>query len=1036
VSILTEAIRRPVATSLLTAGVFMLGCLAYSRLPIAALPAVDRPTIEVSAPFPGASPSTVATALAQPLEKQIGKIPGIVEMTSYSGTGGTSIAVQFDLEKDINDAAGAIQAAISAAGPDLPKGRAWPPVYWKSNPSGFAVIALALTSDVYPTGEVYSYADTVLSPKLSQLRGVARVLISGAERSAVRVQVYPDRLANMNLSLEAVRVAIVAASQNLPKGAITNGNLKYTITANDQLLKASEYRDVIVAWRNGAPIRLGDIAEITDSVINNRLAGWYGTERGVVLYVYKQIDANVVETVDAVKAVVPEVEQWLPSGIKLSIVYDRTTLIRAAIADVELTLMIAIGLVVTVIALFLKRFWATLIPSVTIPVSLAATLVVMGLCGFSLDNLSLMALTIAAGFVVDDAVIVIENIQRRMSAGETAIEAAIAGSRQIAFTIVSITAALVAALTPVLFMPDVVGRYFREFGVTLVAAVVASAIVSLTLTPMMCGHLLGRGDGGADAKRRAGPVQAAVDAVYRRSLDWFLRHRGLALVLTLAVTAATAWLYLQLPKAFMPTQDSGVMLARTVAPVNISFAAMESTQRRVGNAILQDPAVSGLISYIGEGSGGALSIGQLLVALKPIDERRLAMPGVIARLRQRMEEIDGVRVFFVPLQDLNLGAQSGSARYQYTMWGIDGEQVLRAAETMIRRFRTLPQVTDIIGNWETSGLQAGLVIDRRQAAALGVTATAIDNTLNDAFGQRQANLLYLPSNYSRVILEVDPKSTGDPSVFSKLYLPGNKGKAVPLSNVTHPLRAHALMWVRHNSQFPAATISFDVKPGASIGDAVAAIRATEAGAKLPDEVKAEFHGEAAETEKSGGKQAFLYIVAIIAVYVVLGVLYESFVHPLTILSVLPSTIFGALLGLWVTGIPFTLITSIACILLVGMVMKNSIMMVDFALAAERHQGLCAADSIRLAAHQRLRPILMTMLAAILSAVPIAVGTGPGFELRQPLGVAIVGGLLVAQFFTLFTTPVIYLLIDRFARSRTGTEPAASVSPGRFKENGA
>jgi multidrug efflux pump len=1015
VSILTQSINRPVATSLVMAGVLLLGLLAYTRLPIAALPSVDRPTIEVAAPFPGAGPSTVATALAQPLEKQIGRIPGIVEMSSYSGMGGTSIAVQFSLDKDINDAAGAIQAAISAAGPDLPKSRAWPPVYWKSNPSGFAVIALALTSDVFPQGEVYNYADTVLSPKLSQLKGVARVLISGAERSAVRIQVYPDRLAYMNLSLEAVRVAVVTASQNLPKGAVSDDNQRYTISANDQLLKASEYHDIVVAWRRGAPVRLGDVANITESVINNRLAGWYGTQRGVILYVYKQTDANVVETVDAVKAIIPQIEHWLPPAIKLWAVYDRTSLIRAAIADVEMTLAIAVFLVVMVIALFLKRLWATVIPSVTIPVSLAATLVVMSLCGFSLDNLSLMALTIAAGFVVDDAVIVIENIQRRISDGETAIEAAIAGSRQIGFTIVSITAALVAALTPVLFMPDVVGRYFREFGVTLVAAVVASAAVSLTLTPMMCGHLLGRNRDGAAEKPASGRIQTFVNDRYRQSLDWFLRHRAVTLSFTFAVAVATVWLYLILPKGFMPTQDTGVMFVRTVAPVSISFTAMENEQRAVGNAILEDPAVSGLISYIGEGNGGALSNGQLLVALKPMEERRLTMPEVIARLRERMQKIDGVRVFFVPLQDLNLGVQSGSARYQYTLWGIDGEQVTQSAEKMIRLFRTLPQLTDIIGNWETNGLQAGLVIDRQRAAALGVTATAIDNTLNDAFGQRQVNLLYLPTNYSRVIFEVDPKSAADPSVFNELYIPGNKGKSIPLSNVTRPLRAHASMWVRHSAQFPSATISFDTRPGASIGDAVTAIREAETGARLPDEVKTEFRGEAGEAEKSGGKQAFLYVVAILAVYIVLGVLYESFIHPLTILSILPSTVFGALLALWIANIPFTLITSIACILLVGMVMKNSIMMVDFALEAERQQGLGPVESIRLAAQQRLRPIVMTMLAAILSAIPIAVGSGPGFELRRPLGVAIVGGLIVAQFFTLYTTPVIYVMIDRLRR---------------------
>jgi hydrophobe/amphiphile efflux-1 (HAE1) family protein len=1009
VSILTQAIQRPVATSLLTAGVFLLGVLAYTRLPIASLPSVDRPTVVVSAPLPGASPSTVATALAQPLERQIGQIPGIVEMSSYSGTGGTEIAIQFNLGKDIDDAAGAVQSAISAAGPDLPKDRGWPPVYWKSNPAGFAPIVLALTSDVFPTGEVYNYADTLLSPKLSQLSGVARVLVTGAERNAVRVQVLPDRLASMNLSLETVRSALVQASLNLPKGAVSSDNQRYTLVANDQLLKAEDYVDVVVAWRNGAPIRLSDIATVSDSVVNNRLAGWYGTDRGVVLYVYKQPDANVVETVDAVKAMVPQIEHWLPPGIKLSIVYDRTSLIRGAIADVQMTLAIAVGLVVLVIAIFLRRFWATVIPSITIPVSLAATLAIMALCGFSLDNLSLMALTIAAGFVVDDAIIVIENIQRRMAGGETAIAAAIAGSRQMGFTIVSITVALVAALTPVLFMPDVVGRYFREFGVTLVAAVVASAVVSLTLTPMMCGQLLG------DRDRSHAPEHLGrISAFYQWSLDWFLLHRVFTISVTVAVTGATIGLYLILPKGFMPTQDTGVMYVRTIAPPSISFASMEGRQREVGTAILQDEAVSGLVSYIGEGNGGALSIGTLIVALKPL-EQRLPISQVIARLREKMAGIDGVRVLFVPMQDLNLGAQSGSARYQYTLWGIDGDQVARAGDNMLRRFRTLPQVRDIVQSWETSGLQAGITIDRLRAAALGVTPVAIDNTLNDAFGQRQINLVYFPSNFARVIFEIDQTAAVDPSILNELYVRGNGGRAVPLSAMTRPKRAHAPMWLRHYGQFPAVTISFDTGAGATIGDAVKAIRAAEADAGLPDEVRAEFRGEAAETEKSGGQQGLLYIGAIIAIYIVLGVLYESFVHPLTILSVLPSTIFGALLALWAAGITFTLVTSIACILLVGIVMKNAIMMVDFALALERSQQLDATEAIRLAAQQRLRPIVMTMFAAILSAVPLAIGRGPGFELRQPLGVAIVGGLLMAQLFTLYTTPVVFVMIDKLRR---------------------
>lgn len=1008
-----QFIQRPVATALLMIGVLLLGIVAYTRLPIASLPAVERPTIEVYAPFPGASPTTVASALAQPLERSIGLIPGVVEMSSFSGMGGASIVTQFDLSVDLDAAANAVQAAINAAGPDLPKGP-WPPSYWKSNPAGFAVIALALTSDIIPPGEVYDYADGVLSPKLSQLSGVARVFITGGEKSAVRIQVSPSRLAAINLSLEAARIAVVTASQNLPKGAISVDSRRYTIEANDQLLKAADYRDVVLAWRNGAPVKLGDIATVTDSVINNRLAGWYGTQRGVVLYVYKQPDANVVETVDAVKAVLPEIEHWLPPAIKTEIVYDRTSLIRAAVDDVKLTLLIASLLVIAVIAVFLKRVWATVIPSITIPVSLAATLFVMNLCDYSLDNLSLMALTIATGFVVDDAIIMIENIMRRMEEGETALQASVAGVRQMAFTVVSITAALVAALTPVLFMPDIVGRYFREFGVTLVVAIVSSAVVSLTLTPMLCGQLLSRSRSDpADHKtHRPGRIGAG----YMRSLDWTLKYRALTVCLTLAVTGACVWLYMILPKGFMPTQDTGVMYVRTVAPVSISFAAMEDVQRVIGSAIQQDPAVSGLVSYIGEGSGSALSIGNMLVALKPPEQRKLSIQQVIIRLRERMAKIDGIRVFFVPLQDLNLGVQSGSARYQYTLWGVDGDAVTRAAENMIRRFRTLPGVTDVIGNWETGGLQAGLTIDRLRAAALGVTPVAVDNTLNDAFGQRQVNLLYLPSNYSRVIFEVEPQASTDPSVLDQLYVSSTNGGAVPLSALARPVRAHAAMWVRHSSQFPAATISFDTKPGVPIGDAITAIRTAENAAHLPDEVRAEFRGEAKEADDSGWKQIALFVAAIVAIYIALGVLYESYVHPLTILSTLPPTVFGALLALWAAKIQFTLVTSIACILLVGMVMKNAIMMVDFALEAERNRQLDARDAIREAARLRVRPITMTMLAAILSAVPIAIGTGPGFELRQPLGIAIVGGLIVAQLFTLYTTPVIYVIMDDLRRA--------------------
>jgi hydrophobe/amphiphile efflux-1 (HAE1) family protein len=1024
-NISTPFIQRPVATSLLMLGVVLLGITAYARLPIASLPAVERPTIVVNAPFPGASPSTVASALAQPLERSIGLIPGIAEMSSISGLGGATIVVQFDLDKKLDAAAGAVQAAIKGAGPDLPKGP-WPPYAWKANPSGFAVTSLALTSDVVPMGDVYNYADSIVSPKLSELPGVARVYIYGAERNAVRIQVSPDLLAGMNLSLERVRLAIVAASQNRPKGSISTDEQRYTIEADDQLLKAADYRDVILTWRNGAPVRLGDVAKISDSVINTRVAGWYGTKRAVILFVYKQPDANVVETVDAVKAVIPQIENWLPPSVKLHVVYDRTTLIRASVLDVEQTLLISIVLVVMIIAVFLKRFWATVIPSVTIPVSLAATLAAMSLCGFSLDNLSLMALTIAAGFVVDDAVIIIENIIRRMATGETALQAAIAGAKQMGFTVVSVTAALIAALIPILFMPDVVGRYFLEFGATLVIAIVASAVVSLTLTPMLCGILLDRAQHVPTAA--ASRLQALFVAGYARCLDWALRHRVILLLTTLAMTAATAWLYVDLPKGFMPTQDTGVMFVRIVAPSNISFAAMEDRQRAVGNVILDDPAVSGLNSFIGD---GALSIGQMVVALKPLDERRVPFQQVIGRLRERMAKVDGVRVFFLPMQDLNVGAQSSSLRYQYTLWGVEENQVQRAGETMIRKIRGVANVTDVIGDWETGGLQAGISIDRSRAAALGVTSTGIDNTLNDAFGQRQINLLFLPANFARVIFEVDPQIVSDPSVFQRIYVPSANGGAVPLSALTRPVRARSAMWDHHSAQFPSRTISFDIKPNISVKQVLDAIRAEETAARLPDEVKAEFRGEAREAEKSGAKQMFLFAAAIITIYIVLGMLYESYIHPLTILSTLPSTVFGALLALWIARIPFTLITTIACILVVGLVMKNSIMMVDFALEAERNQNLGAFAAIRLAALQRVRPIVMTTLAGICSAIPIAIGSGPGYELRQPLGIAIVGGLVVAQLFTLFTTPVIYLMMDRLSkRKRPATvAPTLAASTG-------
>jgi multidrug efflux pump len=1000
-------IRRPVATTLLMLGVLLLGVLAYMNLPIAALPSVDRPTISVFANLPGASPETMAVSVGSPLERQLGIIPGIAEMGSISMSNGEEIDIQFTLEKTIDSAAGAVQAAINAAMPNLPHDLPQPPTYYKADPGGVAMIVLALTSDILPPGDVYDFADSVVSQKLSQIAGVSRVVINGAERAAVRVRVDPRRLAGLGLSMEAVRAAIYSATREMPKGRIDQGEQSFGLAANDQLFRAEDFRRVVVSYVNGAPVLLGDIADVSDSVLNDLQAGWFNRKPAVSVLVYRQPDANIVATVDQILATLPTLEHFMPPSIKVHVVFDRTTLIRASIADVQRTIGIAIVLVVLVIALFVRRFWATVIPAVTIPVVLAGTLAVMALLGYSLDNLSLMALTIAVGFVVDDAVIVIENVIRRMEYGATATAATLGALGQMGSTIISITAALIAAMIPVLFMPDIVGRYFREFGLTLVAAIVLSAVISLTLTPMMCARLLTHH--ASPAVRRPSWLMTA----YTHSLDWCLRHTVVCLAAALLVAGGTYGLYTALPKGFMPTQDTGVMHIIAIANPSISFAEMQKLQQRVDEMVLADPAVDALSSYMG---GGVMSTGNLWIGLKPLDVRGVPIQAVIERLRNKLHEIAGIRVFLLPVQDLNVGLGSTSARYQYRLTGTDLDAVIKAGEALRRRMTQLPELIDVITNIDTrAGLQAGLTVDRVQAGRFGITPQAVDNTLYDAFGQRQIGLIYLPLSYSKVVLEVDPRYQSDPSSFASLYVPGSDGAQVPLSLLTRPWRAHAPMWVRHAQQFPTMTISFDTKPGVSIGQAIAAIRAAQATLNIPDEVKTEFTGEAGEASASGTRQLLLFLGAICAVYIVLGVLYESYAHPLTILSTLPAASFGALLALWLTHTEFTIMTAIACILVVGMVMKNAILVVDFALEAERTDGLTPARAVRQAALQRVRPITMTMLVAVLSAVPLALGTGAGHELRQPLGIAIVGGLLVSQLLTLYTTPVVYVSIDRLRR---------------------
>jgi multidrug efflux pump subunit AcrB len=1071
-------VHRPVATLLLALGILLLGGVSYSRLPIASLPAVERPTIAVSAVLPGASPDTIASTLAQPLETQLGLIPGIAEMASFSATGGTSVVIQFDLAKDIDAAASEVQAAINAAAPNLPKDLPAPPYYIKANPGGFSVIALALNSDVLPAGEVYDLADSVVVQKLSELPGVAQVRISGADRYGIRIQVSPRLLGNMNVSLEQVRTTILAATQNLPKGSISIGDQSYAISVNDQAKRAADYRRVVVSYRGGAPVYLGDVATISDSVINDKLDGWFNDQQSVLVYVFKQPEANVVDIVDSVKALLPELGRWLPPSVKVHVLFDRTMLIRASIADVQRTLATAIVLVVLIVALFLRRLWPTLVPGFTIPVVLGATAVVMYLAGYSLDNLSLMAITISIGFIVDDAVIIVENVTRLVDGGDDAVTASLKGARQMGFTIVSITGALLGALLPILLMPDVVGRYFREFGVTLATAIIASAIVSLTLTPMLCSRLFG-------PSRRPHPPSSQRDgsaavAFYMRSLEWALSHPVAIVSILVLMLAGTAGLFVALPKGFMPTQDTGILGVRSVTIANVSFAAMERLQRSVSSALLKDPAVEGLTSYIGTDNGSPLNNGFITVSLKPLEDRKASIDEVMNRMRRELAGIAGVRLFFKPWQDLQLGVENSASRYQYTLIGSNPDELWRWSEVVRRKMLAMPELTDIITTAETAGLEAGLIVDRQRAAAFGVTQVAINNTLYDAFGQRQIATIYLPFNYSRVVMEVEPAYQTGPAMLRDIFVLGNlksqpsgtgsanphslivgstaagagsprvgvlggvsSGAAnpqtatgaasaanttsalsgsninaqVPLGLLMRPRRAHGSMWLRHSDQFPSVTLSFDTHPGVSIGEAIAQIRAAAVSVHLPDDIKAEFRGEAAEASTSWMKQTLLFLGAVFAVYVVLGMLYESYVHPFTILTTLPSAAFGALLALLLTKTEFTLITTIACILVVGIVMKNAIMMVDFALAAQRDDMLSAAAAIRHAARLRVRPIVMTTLVTILSAIPIALGTGPGHELRQPLGIATVGGLLVSQVLTLYTTPVVYLVVEQLRAMR-------------------
>jgi len=1005
-------IRRPVATALFTLSIALLGVVAYLHLPIASLPNIERPTIHVMALLPGGSAETVESSLTTPLERQLGLISGLKEMHGSSIYGVSSIVLEFSLDKDIDAAATEVQAAIDTASADLPKGMPGPPIYVKANPNGFPIIAIALTSDVVAAPDVYQYADTVLAGKLSQIDGVAQVRISGAARPGVRIQINPRALADMHMSSAAVKGALLLASSDSPKGQIADGRHGVTLAANDQLMNADDYRNVIVAWKNGSPIKLRDVADIFDSTINDDSAGWFDSDSAVVLYVLKSSDANVVQTVDATLKLLPQFQRWMPAGIKMHVLYDRTLLIRAAIADVRLTIAVSIVLVVLVLLMFLRRFWITVIPALTIPVSIAGTLAVIYALGFSLDNISLLAVTIAVGFVIDDSVIIVENIARRVEAGEAPLDAAVKGTRQLGFTVISIAVALVAALIPILFMPDVVGRLFREFGLTLVAAIGTSTVVALTLTPMMCGQLINSrateetGRFNAVGRRI---IEGGVD-LYARSLKWTLRHGWLTLTVAAALTAASFVIYERLPKGFLPTQDTGIMQARTLSRSNISFEAKGKSQQEIAAAIASDPAVEHVGSYIGV---GPMSVGSMLVSLKPLEARKESVEKVIARLRAKLANTQDARVVFVPLQDLSIGAKKSASRYQYSLSGFDRDEVAKWTLVMKDRIAALPEATDVQTNFEKRGLAANFLLNRERAARAGVTVRDVDNILDDWFGQKRLDLIRYPIDHARVVLETAPSFRDNPSDLDQVFLTSG----IPTDILSKRRRGHAAMWVPDEDGVPSYTVSFNTPLGVSVGQAVDAIRAAEASAHLPDYIQTGFRGEARLADETTKSLPTLFLAAVVSIYIILGVLYESFAHPLTILSTLPSAAFGALLALIITHTDFTLIAAIGCILVVGIVMKNAIMLVDFALDAERTRGLPAREAILQAARLRFLPIIMTTMAALLGSLPLALGHGPGSELRQPLGIAIVGGLFLSQFVTLYTTPAVYLAVDRLRGRR-------------------
>ncbi|HTW50853.1 MAG TPA: multidrug efflux RND transporter permease subunit [Stellaceae bacterium] len=1016
-SISTPFIQRPIATSLLMLGILLVGIAAYPLLPVAPLPQVDFPTIQVTTQFAGASPETMASSVAQPLETQFAQIPGLAQMTSTSALGNTVISLQFDLNRNIDAAAGDVQAAINAASGQLPKTLPTPPTYRKVNPADSPILVLAVHSSTLPLTTVDNYAETIIAQQISQISGVAYVAIGGQQKPAVRIQVDPAKLASLGLSLEDVRSVILQATTDAPKGNLDGATHDFAVYDNDQLTTAKPWNDVIIAYRNGAPVRIRDVGRAVGGPQNRELAAWDGETPSIILIIFKQPGANVINTVDRIKAGLPQMTTAIPPAVKVDIASDRTTTIRASVADVEFTMMLTIALVVAVIFVFLRTLWATVIPGITVPLALVGTLGLMYVFGFSLDNLSLMGLTIAVGFVVDDAIVMLENIHRHIEEGRSPLDAAITGAGEIGFTIVSISLSLIAVFIPLLLMGGILGRLFREFAIVVSMTIVVSAVVSLTLTPMMCARFLNN-----EKAERHGRLYRLVESGfdllldgYRRGLDFVLQHQRLTLAVFFATVMATGYLFVTIPKGFFPQQDTGLITGFSEAAQDISFAEMVRRQHALTDVIVHDPDVFSVVSVVGAAAGSqTLNNGRVFITLKPRDQRSYSADQLIARWRPQLAKVQGAALFLQAAQDITIGARAARTQYQYTLQDSDLDELNAWAPKMLAKMKTLPQLTDVATDQQASAGTVTLTIDRDQAARFGIQPQLIDDTLYDAFGQRQVTQYFTQLSSYYVIEEVPPDMQGAPDTLNKIYLKSpTTGQEVPLSTfVKYTTRPITFLSINHQGQFPAVTLSFNLAPGTSLGQAVNAIQAAETKLSRPPTLIASFQGNAQAFQTSLASEPYLIAAALISVYIILGVLYESYIHPLTILSTLPSAGLGALLMLMLAHLDLSVIALVGVILLIGIVKKNGIMMLDFAIAAERDDGLSPLESIRRACLLRFRPIMMTTMAALLGGLPLMLGRGTGSEIRQPLGYAMVGGLLVSQALTLFTTPVIYLYLDR------------------------